>query len=54
LWRGIIADGAQDIDSCLGRLLAADPHLRGVNDLDQQTKEREIFYLKSSIKGFLG
>lgn len=38
---------------CLDRLLEADPELRSFYDLDPKTQERERFFLKNSVRGYL-
>ncbi|MGE5580586.1 MAG: MBL fold metallo-hydrolase [Bacillota bacterium] len=41
-------------DACLRRLLDRDPRLSEFRNLPPEVKEREAFYLRSSIKGFIG
>lgn len=53
LWRDIVREEAL-VDTCLDRLLSLDPSLSEFVDLDSDIRDREVFYLKSSIKGFLG
>ena len=48
------ADPEAQVDACLERLLAADPNLSEFADLDPDIRDREVFYLKSSIRGFMG
>ncbi len=38
---------------CLDRLLEGDPELRSFPDLDPETRERERFFLKNSVRGYL-
>ena len=63
LWKKIIEDEmvhlSEDKDEdffkgCLQRLLKQDPFLKGFFHMDKALKEREMFFLKNSIKGFTG
>ncbi len=60
LWRDVIgeivAEGAEldgMVEVCLQRLLTRDHRLSEFRNLDPKVQEREAFYLKSSIKGFI-
>jgi len=63
LWKKIIEDEmvhlseSKDEDflkSCLQRLLKQDRFLKGFFHMDEAVKEREMIFLKNSIKGFTG
>ena len=47
------ADSEDLVDACLDRLFEVDPHLAEFASLPPDIREREVFYLRSSIKGFL-
>lgn len=50
-----IGDGPGDIaKKALGRLLEEDPNLRAVEKLERETRRRELFFLESSVRGFIG
>ncbi len=61
LWRDVVADVQKteaadmgvSVEACLDRLLSVDPHFSDFADLDSAVRDREVFYLKSSIRGFL-
>ncbi len=58
-WKTIIGDeikqaDAEDlIEACVKRLLKVDPLLANFHNLSEHFKERETYFLKNSIKGFV-
>jgi glyoxylase-like metal-dependent hydrolase (beta-lactamase superfamily II) len=54
--RKVIAScGSQDpIDACAPRLLAVDPLMAGFYGLPPDVQERENYFLKNSLRGFIG
>lgn len=60
LWKKIIKaerDGSNAeniIEICLAKLLMEDPLLEHFRDLTEDTQDREKYFIKNSIKGFLG
>ena len=59
-WKTMIADviklsGSDDlVESCKERLLKEDPRLANFNKLPESAKKREAYFLRNSIKGFIG
>jgi glyoxylase-like metal-dependent hydrolase (beta-lactamase superfamily II) len=59
-WKAIIADEIHRADtenliaSCSKRLLQEDALVANINDLPESAKERETYFLRNSIKGFIG
>ncbi len=55
LWKEIIArHKGQEAEAILRRLIAQDPLLKQFEAFEQNVKNREEYFLKNSIKGFLG
>lgn len=59
LWKDIIKSRLYESESdiverCVNALIDQDPNLRAFNKMDKDTKNRERFFLKNSVKGFLG
>ena len=59
LWKDIIKSQLYGSESditkrCLSALINQDPNLKAFNMMDSDTKNRERFFLKNSIKGFVG
>jgi glyoxylase-like metal-dependent hydrolase (beta-lactamase superfamily II) len=60
LWEKLIEDEIKNghpkdpIDSCIQRLLEEDPLMAAFNQLTPGVKERETYFLRNSIKGYLG
>ncbi len=58
-WRDILGrilgrDPEADPDYCIERLLAEDPELAGFRDLDREARQRERFFMRNSVRGYLG
>ncbi len=59
LWRRCILEtldrtrGEDPATACLEALLEADPRIRGLFRMDGATRERERFFMKNSVRGFL-
>lgn len=47
-------DSGPAVDACLARLLVEDSNLSLYREFDRKVRDRESFYLRNSIKGFLG
>jgi glyoxylase-like metal-dependent hydrolase (beta-lactamase superfamily II) len=59
LWKDIIekqllGSDADIIERCLDVLFKEDPNLKAFDIMDSDTKVRERFFLKNSVKGFVG
>jgi glyoxylase-like metal-dependent hydrolase (beta-lactamase superfamily II) len=58
-WRDVIAEQIQDprkedwVDRSVAALFERDPCLRGLRYLDQDEKEREFYFARNSIQGFI-
>jgi hypothetical protein len=42
------------VDACMQRLMEEDPLMAAFDQLAPEVKEREIYFLRNSIKGYLG
>jgi glyoxylase-like metal-dependent hydrolase (beta-lactamase superfamily II) len=61
LWKEVIADQVKRsskkeslIEDCMSKLLAADKSFASFNYLDDDIREREKYFVKNSIKGYIG
>jgi glyoxylase-like metal-dependent hydrolase (beta-lactamase superfamily II) len=58
-WRDVIAEQMQDprkehwVDRCVAALFERDECLRGLRTLGQDEKEREFYFARNSIQGFI-
>jgi glyoxylase-like metal-dependent hydrolase (beta-lactamase superfamily II) len=47
--------GGEDMaDRCVKTLLQKDPELQAFSAMDQETQQRERYFIRNSVKGFLG
>lgn len=55
MWKDIIArHKIQEPEAILSRLLAQDPLLKQFEAFEHNVRDREEYFLRNSIKGFLG
>ena len=57
-WLSVIKEGLDkdldmDEDAIFGELLAKDPRLSAFYHLDAETRERELYFCKNTIKGMV-
>lgn len=58
-WDGLIRKemdryGKDIADRCVETLLQKDPELKAFADMDRETQQRESYFIRNSVKGFLG